>query len=235
MTDHPLSPGGSTYAILDANALLPPRLSDVLFDLRSLYLPRWTVDIEKEFLRNWAKVVKKLIGDELSAYKAAPPHPDDERKAEDRLNAYRNAVGDEYRLAGYGAPHIALQVPSAVNKGDIHVAQAAILMRHLLVSEGVTSAKVFLVSSNVKHLAVADMGQLGIEVIRPGAFLDLLVQAAPVRLTAALDKTVSDLAKPPYTKSDLLGALTLHGAKSTAAHLRKAWNVQLPLSRDRQP
>jgi hypothetical protein len=103
----------------------------VLFDLRSLYLPRWTVDIEKEFLRNWAKVVKKLIGDELSAYKAASPHPADERKAEDRLNAYRNAVGDEYRLAGYGAPHIALQVPSAVNKGDIDAPSPGFRGRHI--------------------------------------------------------------------------------------------------------
>ena len=137
--DHPLSPAGSTYAILDANALLPPRLSDVLFDLRDLYFPRWTVDIETEFLRNWAQVVKRLKGAELKAYKAASPHSDDEDKAEKRLNAYRNAVGDEYGLIGYGANHIAKQVPAAVNKGDMHVAQAAILMHYLLVSEGMVS------------------------------------------------------------------------------------------------
>lgn len=80
--DHPLSPAGLTYAILDANALLPPRLTDVLFDRRALYFPRWTVDIETEFLRNWAQVVKRLKGAELKAYKGASPHPVDERKAE---------------------------------------------------------------------------------------------------------------------------------------------------------
>jgi hypothetical protein len=38
-----LSPGGKTLALLDTNALLPPRLSDILFDmcLERLYCPRW--------------------------------------------------------------------------------------------------------------------------------------------------------------------------------------------------
>ena len=42
MADHPLSPGGETYAVPDANVLLPPRLSDVLFDLQQtgIYHPR---------------------------------------------------------------------------------------------------------------------------------------------------------------------------------------------------
>ena len=226
--DHPLSPAGSTYALLDANALLPPRLSDVLFDLRDLYFPRWTVDIETEFLRNWAQVVKRRKGAGLKANKAATPHADDGRKAEARLNAYRNAVGDEYRLIGYQANHIAKQVPAAVNHGDIHVAQAAILMRHLLVSQGMVSDRIFLVSSNVKHLAAKDMAGLGIEVIRPGAFVDLLFQAAQNRVSEALEQTVSDLTSPPYTKDDLLGSLSLHGAKATVKHFCKAWSVRLP-------
>ena len=142
-------------------------------------------------------MVKRLKGAELKAYKAASPHADDKCKAEKRLNAYRNAVGDEYRLIGYGANHIAKQVPTAVNKGDIHVAQAAILMRHLLASEGMVSDRIFLVSSNVKHLAAKDMAGLGIEVVRPGAFVDLLFQAAQDRVSEALEKTVSDLTNPP--------------------------------------
>ena len=234
MPDHPLSSAGSTYAILDANALLPPRLSDVLFDLRALYFPRWTADIETEFLRNWAHVVKRLKGAELKAYRAASPHPDDERKAEKRLNAYRNAVGDEYRLIGYGANHISKQVPAAVNKGDIHVAQAAILMRHLLASEGMVCDRIFLVSSNVKHLAAKDMEGLGIEVIRPGAFVDLLFQAAQDRVSEALEQTVCDLTSPPYTKGDLLGSLSFHGAKAAVKHFCKAWSVRLPPGKERQ-
>lgn len=236
MADHPQSPGGTIYAVLDANALLPPRLSDVLFDLHGngIYLPRWTRAIENEFLRNWARVVKKLRGNDLKAYIAAAPHPGDERKAERRLNAFRNAVGDEFELVGYDAARIAQHVPPAVNKGDVHVACAAIFLKHLLVSEGGASDKVFLVSSNVKHLAVDDMEKLGINVVRPGAFVDFVLKTAPERLGAALAQTVSDLVNPPYTKSDLLGALKLHGAQATVAHFRKAWNVRLPLSQNRQ-
>jgi hypothetical protein len=205
-----------------------------LFDLRELYFPRWTADIEKEFLRNWAQVVKRLKGSELKAYQAASPHCDDERKAQNRLSAYRNAVGDEYRLIGYNATRIAQQVPSAVNKDDTHVAQAAILMQNLIASEGLACDKVFLISTNVKHLAVADMGRLGIEVMRPGTFIDLLLQAAPDRMAEALKKTVSDLDDPPYTKSDLLGALRLHGAKATAKHFSKEWGVKPPSIKNRQ-
>jgi len=239
VSDHPLTPAGSTYAILDANALLPPRLSDVLFDLRALYSPRWTVDIEAEFLRNWAQVAKRLKGGELKAYNDASAHPHDERKAEIRLNAYRHAVGDEYRLIGFGSNRITKRVPPTVNKADVHVAQAAILMRHLVVSEGIVSDRVFLVSSNVKHLAAEHMAaehmaELGIEVITPGAFIDLLFQAAQDRVAEALEKTVCDLKNPPYTKADLLGSQSLHGAKATVKYLGKAWDVSFPRSKKQQ-
>jgi hypothetical protein len=233
LIDHPLSPGGTTYAVLDANALLPPRLSDILFDLHAagLCFPRWTRTIEAEFLRNWALVVRALKGAELKAYKAAAPSPDDTRRATRRLRAFRQAVGEEYELAGYDEPHISGQVPAGVHTDDVHVASAAILLRHLLASEGSPADKVFLVSSNVRHLAVDDMGRLGINVVTPGAFVDHLFQAAPDRLASALERTVSDLVDPPYTKRELLDGLELHGARSTVAHFRAAWN--LPPSRGR--
>ena len=57
--DHPLSVGALTFAVLDTNTILSPRLSDVLFDLHGscLYFPRWTTDIEAEFLQHWSEVV----------------------------------------------------------------------------------------------------------------------------------------------------------------------------------
>ena len=50
VADQPLSPGDDTLVVLDTCALLPPRLSDVLFDLalEGLYLPHWTAEIEAE-------------------------------------------------------------------------------------------------------------------------------------------------------------------------------------------
>ena len=75
MADHPLSPRGETYAVLDENVLLPPRLSDVLFDLQQagIYHPRWTQDIENEVVRHWGHIVKGLKGSALKAYLAAAP------------------------------------------------------------------------------------------------------------------------------------------------------------------
>ena len=75
--------------------------------------------------------------------------------------------------------------------------------------------KVMIVSDNTKHLAVADTRKLCIEVIKAGAFLDRLFYAAPVRTTRAITKSLSDLTKPPYSKSELMAALRLHGAKAT--------------------
>lgn len=61
--DHPLSPGGAPLAVLDANALLPPRLSDLLFDLfiGGLDQPRWTHAIETEFIKNSGAVLRLAL------------------------------------------------------------------------------------------------------------------------------------------------------------------------------
>lgn len=69
--DHPLSPGGSTLAVLDANVLLPPRLSDILFDMFmvGLYCPRWTQTIEGEFIRNFGAVAWAENAQEMTGWK----------------------------------------------------------------------------------------------------------------------------------------------------------------------
>jgi len=77
------------------------------------------------------------------------------------------------------------------------------------------------VSDNTKHLAVTDTRKLGIEVIKVGAFLDRLFEAAPVRTCQAIEKSLNDLTKPPYTVAELVAALRLHGAKATAYSLAK--------------
>ena len=52
MAEHPLSPDGMTFALLDTNALIPARLADILFDCAGLgmYFPRWTQAIQNEFV-----------------------------------------------------------------------------------------------------------------------------------------------------------------------------------------
>lgn len=78
-----------------------------------------------------------------------------------------------------------------------------------------------IVSDNTKHLAVADTRKLGIEVIKAGAFVDRLFDAAPARVSQAIAKSLSDLTKPPYTVAELEAALSHHGAKATAAGLKQ--------------
>jgi hypothetical protein len=87
--------------------------------------------------------------------------------------------------------------------------------------------RVFIVSANLRHLAVKEMRTLGIEVVRPGRFIDLLCAAAPVDVAAGLNKTIEDLNAPPLTKTDLLTILKLHGAKATVRHFSKYWNVTI--------
>ena len=79
-----------------------------------------------------------------------------------------------------------------------------------------TRRKVMIISDNTKHLAVADTRKLGIEVIKAGAFVDRLFEAAPARVSQAIAHSLSDLTKPPYTLAELADAMRFHGAKATA-------------------
>lgn len=220
--NHPLSPGGRTCAILDANTLLAPRLADVLFDLHGagLYLPRWTGEIEKEFLRNWARVVKRAP--KVTGKKSPASSTADLAKAEFRLDCFRAAVGDEYVIHGYEDPQVTSRVPPGVHRDDVHVVAAGLVLDGLR-AEFDTKDRIFIVSKNLRHLAANASKRLEIEVLTPGEFIDMLCAAAPSRVGASLEKTVADLTNPPYTRAQLLDALTLHGALKTVRHVQARW------------
>lgn len=167
--DHPLSPGGATHVLLDANVLLPPRLSDVLFDLclEGLFWARWGAEIEAEFLRNWPRVALGASSN-VSAQQAAS----EAVKARRRLESYKRAVRG-HEIIGHEAPAVLTRVPSAVSVGNRHVAAAAIVLLDFALQDNAND-KVFIVSRNLKDLAVADMAPLGILVVAPGQFIDRL-------------------------------------------------------------
>ncbi|MCW2314458.1 hypothetical protein [Rhodoferax antarcticus] len=199
---HPLSPGGNTLVIMDTCVLLPSRLSDVLFDLMlgGLYFAYWTADVEAEFLRNWPQV-----------------HPDASKSGAKRLKAFQRATKNGHLITGYDDTAFTSRVPARVHTNDRHLIAAALVMLNGLDEEDDPALhKVMIVSDNSKHLAVADTRKLGIEVIKAGAFVDLLFDAAPARASQAIAKSLSDLTKPPYSKTELMAALRLHGAKATA-------------------
>lgn len=206
---HPLSPGGNTLVVLDACVLLPSRLSDVLFDLmlEGLYFAYWTGEVEAEFLRNWPVV-----------------HPDAALSGAKRLKAFQRASRNGHMIFGHDSPATTQRVPARVQANDRHLVTAAlVLVNGLDEEEHPEWHKVLIVSSNTKHLAVADTRKLGIEVIKPGAFLDRLFAADPERARRAIAKSLSDLKKPPYSRQEMLAALRLHGAKGLAAGLASTW------------
>lgn len=227
VASHPLTPQGKTYAILDANALLAPRLSDILFDLQSagFYSARWTAEIEAEFLRNWANVIYPprrqkqpgFVMPALATIAAAPNR---------RLNAFRSATGPEYEIVGHMAAHALANVPAKVDAGDKHLASAALHWQSL-VTEFEPNSRVVLVTKNVRHMAVSEMRKLGMAVVKPGAFIDAFL-TVPADLEAVLLQTVSDLKNPPIKREDLLGALKLHGAAKTVAHFEQYWGLTAP-------
>lgn len=230
LIDHPLSPGGRTLAVLDANVLLPPRLSDLLFDLClvGLYHPRWTPAIEGEFIKHFGAVVLAAAATKRKASKVASPNQEHIAIAERRLHCFRSAVGPEHEVLLYDKPIYKHMVPPNVNGGDIHVASAALVLRALAQQEGVAADKVFIISNNLKHLAVKEMAAIGIDVISPGAFINKLNAAAPAKVEAALLKTINDLVAPPYTKADVLTLLVTHGANVTAKFYSSHWSVKIP-------
>ncbi|WP_300752390.1 hypothetical protein [Janthinobacterium sp.] len=218
---HPLSPGGSTLAVLDANVLLPPRLSDLLFDLAltGLYHPRWTQAIEDEFIRHFGAVALAQNKKHRKAIQAASPDPAHSAKAKHRLHC-----GQEYEVLLYDQPGYKNRGPSKVHAGDMHVASAALVL-HTLAQEECAVDKVFIVSSNLPHLAVKEMALIGIDVVSPGDFINRLNAAAPAQVEHALLKTIHDLTSPPCHKEDLLKLLITHGAEETAKYHAAKWNA----------
>ena len=194
--------------MLDTCALLPPRLSDVLFDLalEGLYLPHWTAEIEDEFLRNFQAVTG-----------AAAPGG-----GARRLGAFRAAARMRHEIFGHMDPSAIARVPASIDKKDVHVASAALMLARFA-DAGVD--KVFLITANLEDLPPDALAIQGVATLTPGAFIDALHAADAKRVQRALTRTLADLKNPPYTAAELLAALALHGASATVKSLSKAWGV----------
>jgi hypothetical protein len=223
---HPLSDGGATLVVLDANVLLPPRLSDMLFDLHlaGLFSPRWTQKIEAEFIRNFGIVVSGKSRTERKPAASKAPDPMHVQAAERRLGCFRSAVGPDYELLLYDHPVYIAKVPLKVDHGDVHIVSAALVALDYT-QQFEQEDKVYIVSSNLKHLAVDDVKALGINVVSPGKFIDLLYGAEPRRVEQALLKSLSDLSSPAITRQDLLDILRGHKAAQTATGLSEEWRL----------
>jgi hypothetical protein len=220
---HPLSPGATTWALLDANAMIPPRLGDMLFDMNEvgLYRPRWTANIEQEFVTNFPPVVFGKTKAERKAIKERPS-PEQIQAAQGRLAAFRGSAGPEHEVFGYRQPEYRSQVPSGVDPKDVHVIAAAIVIK----AYADRLDKVYVVSANVSHLDKGAVAKLGIEVLSPGQFIDAMAKTGDPRFEEAMAQTIRDRAgKRTFGKEDLLACLLTHKAKKAFEHLSKRWNM----------
>lgn len=114
-----------------------------------------------------------------------------------------------------------------MHAADKHVAAAGLVLLDYA-RQFNANDKVYIVSSNLKHLATVDVKRLGVMVVSPGKFIDSLTLVDSARVGSALDKSVSSLNNPPYTREVLLGALLVHGAKGAAQHFARVWGERLP-------
>ncbi|MBI3155424.1 MAG: PIN domain-containing protein [Burkholderiales bacterium] len=186
----------ATLVVLDTCVLMPPRLSDVLMDLRGeeLFSLHWTTAIEVEYLRN----MQTAFGFPQEAVRG-------------RLRAMRGRC-PEWEV--HVSPAARAKVPAKVDPEDGHVAAAALTLRHYVDEERDPAAyQVFLVTDNVRHFARGEMGKLGVEVMKAGAFLDRVYGEHPEETGRAVQRAVSDLSRAPYTEGELLAALEAHGAR----------------------
>ena len=188
----------------------------MLFDLalEGLYLPHWTAEIEDEFLRNFQEVTG-----------AAAPG------GARRLDAFRAAARMRHEIFGHMDPSAIARVPAAVDKNDVHVASAALMLAR---SAEAGVDKVFLVTANLEDLPPGALAIQGVRTLSSGAFIDALHATDPERLQRALTRTLADLKNPPYTAAELLAALALHGASAAVKSLSKAWGVAPAKGRKRK-
>jgi hypothetical protein len=155
-----------TLVVLDTCVLMPPRLSDVLMDLRArqLFSLHWSDDIEAEYVRNMQSVLgfpKTSVLRRLAAMQRCCP---------------------EWRVSFSNIDLAA--VPSEVDSKDHHVAAAALALRRYADEEAdsETPCDVILVTDNTADLAEVPMARCGVTVMRPGTFLDLVCDSLLPRL-----------------------------------------------------
>ena len=139
-----------------------------------------------------------------------------------RLGAFRAAARMRHEIFGHMDPSAIARVPAAVDKKDVHVASAALMLAR---SAEAGVDKVFLVTANLEDLPPGELAIQGVVTLSPGAFVDALHAADPERVQRALTRTLADLKNPPYTPAELLAALSLHGASATVKSLSKAWGI----------
>ena len=202
----------TTLVVLDTCVLLPPRVSDVLMDLRKerIFSAHWTSDIDDEYLRNMQKLF------------SIP-----EEKARRRLSAMKKRC-PEWEI--FATCEDFERVPEKVDEKDCHVAAAALALRHAaqqIAEEGQSEdvVDVILLTENVKDMAEKPMGKLGVRVMRIGQFLNEAYAADPDAVKRAISQAARELKNPPYTVVELLHVLKKLGATELVSGISRDMEI----------
>jgi predicted nucleic acid-binding protein len=191
-----MTPSSGFAAILDANALYPAPVRDLLLHLAStgLYKPKWTDKIHEEWIRSLLENRTDLKEKSL-------------RSAQTAMN---NAFPDA-NITHYESLINCLILP---DEDDRHVLAAAIKDKVDVI-----------VTSNVKDFPTAVIKEFGIEIQHPDKFIVNLIQSDQSKAIAAFTNQVNNLKNPPKTKQQVLETLTNAGLGKSTALLKTLLHV----------
>ncbi len=179
-------------AMLDANVLVPIRLTDLLIQLAvdDLFRAKWTLEIHRE----WMKTVRRL-------------YPDIGQQRVERRRDQMDAETRDALVYGYETIIEALNLP---DDNDRHVLAAAIV-GHCDV----------IVTYNLKDFPSEALLKFDIEAQHPDIFLANHLDLFPRRFCEALHKVRQRHQKKTYSFKEYLERLTEIELVATAAGLRE--------------
>ena len=174
-------------AVLDANALYPAPLRDLLMQMSydGLFQARWTAEIEHEWKRNLLVNRPDLAGQI------------------DRTQAVMRRTIPDALVTGYATPLPDLSLP---DPNDRHVLAAAIV--------AVADA---IVTFNLRDFPAAALTGHGVEALHPDDFLMEFAAAKPCQVLAAIRSCLARLANQPIMPDGYLAALHRLGLMETAS------------------
>ncbi len=183
-------------ALLDANVLVPIRLTDLFVQLAvdDLFRAKWTHDIHHE----WMKAVRRI-------------RPDIDQE---RLERRRDQMDTETRDALVYGYEIIINSLNLPDEDDRHVLAAAIV-GHCDV----------IVSYNLKDFPNVELSKYNIEAQHPDVFLANHLDLFPGKFCTAVRKIRRRHKKRQYSIEDYLDGLTALELVATAASLREYSNM----------
>ncbi|SEB26360.1 PIN domain-containing protein [Variovorax sp. YR216] len=181
-------------AILDACVLYPVSVADALMSIAiaGLYAPKWTTEIELEWIRNLETARPDLVG-----------------RLDYRRDNMRDAIPDwEVPEFAWRPLAIGLKLPDA---GDVHVLAAAI-----------AGHADCIVTANLKDFPADVLAAHGLTAIHPDDFLIAQLDLDEITALTAFKEMRARSKRPPVTPDEFADILARNGLAATAERLRDA-------------